>query len=381
MEIKPAEVRESPGGGLRVRDALSCEPAPTGQERPRLSDPLSSFQYVPSHCPQMQAVEERGLRVASSDETVLILGETGVGKDLMARLLHENSPRRGKPFVHLNCAALPEGLLESELFGHMRGSYTGASDSRQGQFEVASGGSLFLNEIGELPPRLQAKLLHVLQEKKIYRVGGRQPVEVDVRILAATNRDLGAAMKSGSFRRDLFYRLSVVTLRIPPLRERPEDIENLSTHLFRRYASLYNRLDLPMPNGQFHRMLRNSSWEGNIREMESVIKRVILLGGVEHLAEEMAESTPGDEARSGAGRLMATDQDGRPPSLRETVRKAAEHTEREAIARTLNRTAWNRKSAARELRMSYRSLLYKIKSYTLRPGALPDDDEQSPSEA
>ncbi len=372
--MERAEVKGPPGGGHREREAVPAAPAPTGRERPRLSDPSSSWQYVQSRCPQMQALEQRALRVASSDETVLILGETGVGKDLLARLVHENSPRRGKPFVHLNCAALPEGLLESELFGHMRGSYTGASDSRPGQFEAASGGSLFLNEIGELPPRLQAKLLHVLQEKKIYRVGGRQAVAVDVRIVAATNRDLTEAMKSGSFRRDLFYRLSVVTFRIPPLRERPEDLESLAMHFFRRYASLYNRQDLPLPDRQFCQLLRNSSWDGNIRELENVVKRVILLGGVEHLAEEMADGMPRDEGRIGTGPITVTDRDGHPLSLREAVRRAAEQAERQAIVRTLDRTAWNRKRAARELRMSYRSLLYKIKGYTLRPGGRPEDE-------
>jgi transcriptional regulator with GAF, ATPase, and Fis domain len=378
--MESAEVKIPPGGAHREREAVPAEPAPTGRERPRLSDPSSSWHYVQSRCPLMQALEQRALRVAYSDETVLILGETGVGKDLLARLVHENSTRRGKPFVHLNCAALPEGLLESELFGHMRGSYTGASDSRPGQFEAASGGSLFLDEIGEVPPRLQAKLLHVLQEKKIYRVGGRQAVAVDVRIVAATNRDLGEAMKTGSFRRDLFYRLSVVTFRIPPLRERPEDLESLAMHFFRRYASLYNRRDLSLPDERFCQLLRNSRWDGNIRELENVVKRVILLGGVEHLAEEMADGMPRDEGRFGASPITVTDRDGRPLSLREAVRRAAEQAERQAIVRTLDRTAWNRKKAARELRMSYRSLLYKIKGYTLRPGALPEDEERSEGE-
>src|SRR5688572_7443775 len=190
--------------------------------------------------PAMRLVERCALQVASSDETELLLGETGVGKDVMARPIHEASPRAGKRFVPINCAALPDGLLESELFGHTRGAFTGAVETQPGQFEVASGGTIFLDEIGEMSPRLQAKLLHVLQEKKFTRVGGREPMRADVRVVAATNQDLDQAMQSGSFRRDLYYRLSVVCLRIPPLRERPDDIELLARSFSTRFAVLYN---------------------------------------------------------------------------------------------------------------------------------------------
>ena len=316
----------------------------------------------------MQALERRALRVAPSDETVLILGETGVGKDQLAHLIHENSSRHAAPFVHLNCAALPEGLLEPELFGHMRGSYTGATETRPGQFEIASGGTLFLDEIGELPPRLQAKLLHVLQEKKIYRVGGRQPLDVDVRILAATNRDLTQAIRSGAFRRDLFYRLGVVTLSVPPLRERLMDLDDLALHFFERYAGLYNHRELPRPDASFFHLLRSWRWDGNIRELENAIKRVILLGGFEHLAEEL----PGSSESHASSPVHGTV----PRSLKDIGRTAAQQAERQAILGTLTRMAWNRKKTARELQVSYRSLLYKIKDYTLSPAPVSENREE-----
>ncbi len=318
----------------------------------------------------MNAVEQRALRVSPSAETVLVLGETGVGKDLLARLIHQNSPRRDRPFVHLNCASLPEGLLESELFGAMRGSYTGATENRPGQFEMAAGGTIFLDEIGEMPARLQAKLLHVLQERKILRIGGRRVVEVDVRVLAATNRDLNQDIRSGAFRRDLFYRLSVVTLRVPPLRERLQDLDVIALHFFQRYAALYNRQDLPQPDARFFETLRGYPWPGNVRELENVIKRVILLGGTQHLAGELEDAATEVAGDPGTG--------DRQRSLREVSRLAVYRAERRMILETLNRTGWNRKRAARELRVSYRSLLYKIKDYTLCPGTGADGEEPPP---
>jgi transcriptional regulator with GAF, ATPase, and Fis domain len=326
----------------------------------------------------MQSVEQKALRVAPSQETVLILGETGVGKDLLARLIHHHSSRRDRPFIHLNCASLSEGLLESELFGHMRGAYTGAVENRMGQFEAASGGTLFLDEIGEIPPRLQAKLLHVLQEKKLYRVGGRQVVDVDVRVLAATNRDLTRDIKAGTFRQDLYYRLGVVSLKVPPLRERREDLESLAQHFLRRYAEQYNRPELADPGKDFLALLSASPWPGNIRELENTIKRMILLGedgeletSLEDVPCGMAVGTP-EPARESGPALAA------PRSLREVARQAVEQAEKAAILQALERHDWNRRRTARELKMSYRSLLYKIKDYTLArsgadlPEALPE---------
>lgn len=330
------------------------------------TDRSGNWRYVPSSCAAMQEVEQRAIRVAPSSESVLILGETGVGKDLLARLIHENSQRRERPFVHLNCASLPETLLESELFGHMRGSYTGADETRPGQFEIASGGTLFLDEIGEIPARLQAKLLHVLQERKIYRVGGRQPLEVDVRVVAATNRDLPRDIRSGAFRRDLFYRLGVVTLQVPPLRRRLEDMESLTLHFLRHYSDLYNRPDLALPPPGLMESLRGLAWPGNIRELENLIKRIILLGDWDQATLEILErdGTEDDGTRDMEPPAASPDP---PRSLREAARNAVKNAERRMILQALNRTAWNRKRAARDLGVSYRSLLYKIKDYTLRP--------------
>ena len=369
LKAESVEVGSLPHGRAHGR--------PGSSRRPALAAPAAEQGFVRSRCGAMMAVEQRALRVAPSDETVLILGETGVGKDVMARLIHRHSSRRDQAFVHLNCAALPESLLEAELFGHVKGSYTGAVDSRPGQFEMASGGTLFLDEIGELAPRLQAKLLHVLQEGKIYRVGGRQSLDVDVRVVAATNRDLGEAIRTGGFRRDLLYRLNVVTLRIPPLRERAEDLEDLALHFFRTYAGLYSRPDFATPTPDVLLRLKDLQWDGNIRELESAVKRIILLDGAEDLETESQRC--GTRSPVVDPDMPASPAEGaEPQSLKETARQAVQDAERRAILKTLTRTSWNRKRAARALGVSYRALLYKIKDYTIRPDAgLPHGEGDS----
>jgi len=286
----------------------------------------------------MMAVEQRALRVAPSAETVLILGETGVGKDLLALLVHHNSPRRERPFVHLNCASLSEGLLESELFGHMRGSYTGATENRPGQFEIASGGTLFLDEIAEIPPRLQAKLLHVIQERKMFRVGGRQVVDLDVRVIAATNRDLSRDIKAGTFRQDLYYRLGVVTLRVPPLRERKEDLATLARHFLQRYAALYNRPELVEPPAAFFASLGEGAWRGNVRELQNFIKRMILLGGPDEMEGGFLDPA-GSATISEAVSAEPVEEVAAPRSLREVARQAVQQAESRAILQALERHA------------------------------------------
>ena len=346
--------------------------------------------FLPPRDPAMKLVEESALQVAQSDETVLLLGETGVGKDVMARRIHEASPRSGHRLVSVNCAALPDGLLESELFGHVRGAYTGAVDSQPGLFEVAAGGTIFLDEIGELSPRLQAKLLHVLQEKRYCRVGGRQVVTADVRVIAATNQDLDRAIVEGTFRRDLYYRLSVVCLRIPPLRERPGDIDDLARFFAAKYSALFNRTALSVVSEEILAAMRTHTFEGNVRELENLVKRAILLGNYGQILDEIgriarpadlrAAGAPAHESMrpmppapfdaSGAGGpeppLFATE----PMPLKEVARRAVEDAERRAILGALSATSWNRRRAARLLQVSYRSLLYKIRDYAIVPGLL-----------
>src|SRR5499427_1495789 len=220
----------------------------------------------------MQRLVEQVRKAANSDATVLILGETGTGKELVARLVHELSPRKKGPFVVVHCAALAESLLESELFGHERGSFTGASRRKLGRFELADRGSLFLDEIGEISPAIQIKLLRVLQEKELQRVGGEQTIRVDVRVISATNRDLNAEVHSGRFREDLFYRLHVVPLQVPPLRDRSEDIPLLAEHFVAKHAPRINRKVNGLSQAAV-RLLTHYAWPGNVRELENVIEQ------------------------------------------------------------------------------------------------------------
>ena len=338
--------------------------------QPNPTSGSEALAFLPPTDPAMQMVEEQAIQVADSDETVLLLGETGVGKDVMARRIHEVSPRTGRNFVPINCAALPEGLLETELFGHVRGAYTGAVDSQKGQFEMAAGGTIFLDEIGELSPSLQAKLLHVLQEKRFCRVGGRKPIEVDVRVIAATNQDLDKAMASGDFRRDLYYRLCVICLRIPPLRERPGDIEELARFFALKYSSLYNRPALAHVSEQVLAAMKVHMFEGNVRELENLIKRAILLGGYERILTDLTQprdSEPVTDAAVATARIGTDDA----MSLKQLTRLAVEKAERQAILQALSMTRWNRRKAANLLKVSYRSLLYKIRDYSILP-ARPD---------
>ncbi len=226
--------------------------------------------------PKMRAVFELAKTLAPVDSTVLILGETGTGKELLARELHEASERRGRPFVAVSCGAIPETLLESELFGHDRGAFTGATRARPGKFEAADGGTIFLDEIGEIPPAVQLKLLRVLQEKEIERLGETRPIKVDVRVVAATHRDLEAMMRAGRFREDLYYRLNVLPIRMPPLRERPEDIPLLAAHFLRRFAERFKKPVTGIAPTALQALLAHS-WPGNVRELEHAIERAVIM--------------------------------------------------------------------------------------------------------
>jgi two-component system response regulator AtoC len=295
-------------------------------------------------------------QAARADVTVLVCGETGVGKELVARAIHAHSPRRRAAFIKLNCAAMPRELLESELFGHERGAFTGAHQRKPGRFELADGGTIFLDEIGELHPALQAKLLHVLQDGEFSRVGGRHNLRVDVRTICATNRDLAREVAGGRFREDLFYRLNVINILVPPLRERLEEIPGLAEYFLQRYAGVFN-----VPERELQAFLAYH-WPGNIRELENFIKRMIVLQDWT-LARTLVAPPALPVATAAVLEPFAAT---RGLSLKEISRRAVLEAEREVIRRALEACRWNRVKTARMLRISYRALLYKIKEMGLK---------------
>lgn len=326
---------------------------------------------------KMAEVRELIARVADTDVTVLIFGESGTGKELVARALRGASPRRDKPFVKVNCAALPTELLESELFGFERGAFTGAMQPKPGKFEFAHLGTMFLDEIGEMSPLLQAKLLQVLQDGEFSRLGSTSDVRVDVRIIAATNRALERAVADGQFREDLYFRLNVVSITLPPLRERKEDIPLLAEHFLRQQALSFRNKPVVELSGDTKRLFQEYDWPGNVRELENLIKRFIVLGSEAPIHKELLESQAFRTAMSASqsqtlvqpqpqpSAPVAVPPKTRAASLKEIGRNAAREAERAAILEMLERTRWNRKEAAEILGISYKALLYKIKENRL----------------
>ncbi|MGH9378759.1 MAG: sigma-54 interaction domain-containing protein, partial [Terriglobia bacterium] len=299
-------------------------------------------------------------QLAQVDVPVLMLGESGTGKEVVARLIHKLSHRADRTWMKVNCAALPAELLESELFGYEPGAFTGATRSKPGKFELCDKGTFLLDEIGEMPPSLQAKLLHVLQDQQFSRLGSRSMVKVDVRILAATNIDIPEAIASRKFREDLYYRLNAFTIHIPPLRERKEEIPLLIRHFMGLFAARYARTPLPVSPSLIEACL-NYRWPGNLRELENFVKRYLILGD-EALALMELEANREEQA----GRVEAPDLSKSPPGdLKSLVRGLKGEAECEAISRALKHTKWNRKEAARMLKISYKALLYKIRQYNL----------------
>ena len=322
----------------------------------------------------MQSVRELIAKIAGTDVTVLLRGESGVGKEVVARAIHNTSPRANKLLLKINCAAMPGELLESELFGHQKGAFTGAHRDKPGKFEVAHGGTLMLDEIGEMPLSLQAKLLHVLQDGESARVGGDRVIRTDVRVIAATNRDLEAAIRAGQFREDLYYRLNVIEVRVPPLRERREEISVLVGHFMTRFKKEYgSTLNLPATT---LRAFTDYSWPGNVRELENTLKRIVVLGNAEHIPPEIATSLAGGRTTMPAPATVAA-----PPvadtmmGLKDVARRAARDAERLAIKDMLERVHWNRAKAARLLQISYKALLYKIVDCGLASPASEKDEE------
>ena len=312
-------------------------------------------------------------KVSNTPSTVLITGESGTGKELVARALHAGSARKDQPFIAVNCAAIPANLLESELFGYEKGAFTGAASSKLGRFELAHTGTLFLDEIAEIPVSMQVKLLRALQEHKFDRVGGVSTLEVDVRVVAATNRDLRLEIAEGRFREDLYYRLNVVQVRLPALHERVEDLPLLLEHFTQHYAERLGRVVAGLTDEAMDR-LRRYAWPGNIRELENVVERCMLFCdgdriGVEHLPAEVREASErflaqASDADAQAERAAAAADDG--AGLKEAVREATSRLERELILRALDKTQGNVTHAARWLKISRKSLQTKMKELGLR---------------
>jgi len=313
--------------------------------------PVSEPPLLDGH-PRMRAIRSIIESIADTDTTVLIRGESGVGKDLIARAVHFSSARGKGPFVKVNCAAIPQELLESELFGHEKGAFTGAYRRKPGQFEFANQGTIYLDEIGELPLALQAKLLHVLQDFQFSRVGGHAPIDVDARVIAATNRSLEEAMARGEFREDLYYRLNVVEIQVPPLRERREEIPALVTYFLHKFNAQYGRQKSLSP--ETLALLTEQPWSGNVRELENIIRRMVVLAdGERDFEAQVARLRP---VRS----VAASPKQSVTESLREIARRGAREAERHALAEVLERVRWNRAEASRILKVSYKTLLNKI---------------------
>jgi two-component system response regulator FlrC len=313
----------------------------------------------------MQNVTALADQVAPSDASILITGESGVGKEVMARYLHKKSRRAERPFISVNCAAIPENLLESELFGHEKGAFTGAMARRIGKFEEADGGTLLLDEISEMDVRLQAKLLRAIQEREIDRVGGSKPVKVDIRIIATSNRDLAQAVREGAFREDLLYRLNVVNLRLPALRERPGDILALSEHFVKKYADANGIAERPL-SAEARRRLVGHRWPGNVRELENAMHRAVLLAvgpEIDDAAIRLPDGQPMSPADAGA---MIAGRAAQVASMTGAgfVGQTVAQVEQSLIIDTLSHCFGNRTHAANILGISIRTLRNKLKEYS-----------------
>jgi two-component system response regulator AtoC len=329
--------------------------------------------------PRMKELQVVVGQIGWSEVPVLIQGETGSGKEVLARELHAQSPRAARPFLKLNCAALPSELVESELFGYERGAFTGAFQRKAGKFEIAEGGTILLDEIGDMDVRLQAKLLQVLQDHEFQRIGGKETIRVDVRIMAATHRDLEKAIVEGSFREDLYYRLNVINLKVPPLRDRKEDIVPLAEFLIKKHTS--GGLAAPaIPVGLKHALMAYH-WPGNVRELENYVRKFIILGDPESLASELhAKAIKPMRPIPIADALSQPAERIQDSPILEQVTQARKQAETDAILAALNSTRWNRKQAAALLKIDYKALLYKMKKLGVedRPDLVPTETAAPP---
>lgn len=380
---KPFEPKDLEGRILKVLDKqrLVTEVTQLREQVRRQTD----FTMLFGTSPKMEEVKMTIEQVADTTATVLVRGESGTGKEVVARMIYSQSGRRDKPFVKVNCAAIPHELLESELFGYEPGAFTGANRQKLGKFDQANNGTIFLDEISEMHPALQAKLLHVLQDGEFARLGGKRDIAVDVRVLAATNKPLERAVEEGMFREDLFYRLNVVTIHIPPLRERREEIPIFLDFFMRKYSEYYGKQPAPFSDYAISRMM-DYSWPGNIRELENLAKRYVIVGNEPQIIRELSTHKPIISSTTGASPIWGLKETKAPvaaapapaqptapakpvaigademPSLLEIGRRAAMQAEREAIERVLQQTRWNRRQAAKILKISYKALLNKLKA-------------------
>jgi Nif-specific regulatory protein len=323
------------------------------QENLRLAAEINLQHNMVGESPAMKEVYRFLSRVAPTDATVLVGGESGTGKELVARAIHRNSPRAGRPFVTINCAAIPEGLLESELFGYERGAFTGAAGQKKGRLELADGGVVFLDEIGELAPALQVKLLRVLQERELERLGGSRPISIDIRLIAATNKDLAAAVKARTFREDLYYRLNVVSLVVPPLRERVEDIPILAEYFVAKFAAKC-KVKAKKISPEALAGLMNYDWPGNVRELENAIERALVLGVSETICpEDLPESV--------------LEKDPAPGTQEAKYHAAVTQLKKHLILTALEETKGNYTEAARTLGVHANYLHRLVRNLNLRP--------------
>jgi two-component system response regulator AtoC len=333
-----------------------------------------SFSNIVAQSSSMKAIFETVKRLANYNTTIMITGESGTGKELLARAIHHNSPRRGQPFVAINCGAIPENLMESELFGHKAGAFTDATRDKRGLLEEASGGTIFLDEIGELPLHLQVKLLRVLQEQQIRRVGDERLIDIDVRVIAATLRNLEDDVQTGRFRDDLFYRLNVVSIHIPPLRERPEDIPVLIQNFMKKHGKRLG-IGAKKISPEVLKALQGYHWKGNVRELENCMERALVLAEKESID---LDDLPDSIRQSGRGEGQA------PMALIHgnelSIKKATTALEINLILKALKKTNGNRTHAARVLEISHRALLYKLKEYGLTEGGSSAASEEQPPE-
>jgi DNA-binding NtrC family response regulator len=317
--------------------------------------------------PRMNEIRGQCAILARVDLPILILGESGTGKEIIAQYIHKMSPRAHRTFLKVNCAAMPADLLESELFGYEQGAFTGAVKAKPGKFEICNMGMILLDEIGEMPPALQSKLLQVLQDGTFSRLGGRTCIKVDVRVIAATNIDMNAAIAARTFREDLYYRLNGFSIQLPPLRERKEEIPILIRHFMRKLSEKYARQPLVMSE-QLLQAFMDHNWPGNLRELENYVKRFLVLGDEQHVLAEFRRAR-GNGSAMGTQAGPGVDAPG--GGLKMLARSAMGEAETEAMSEVLKRHNWNRKQAATELKISYKALLYKIRQYGLSPTHAP----------